>query len=195
MITSINEFRKYLIAEYNNSAMKDHYNKLINDGSEEQEALLNTASWFETTKDIVHQALQDAAGTHTITESINPVETLIRTEISNNFVDFLSWTTPIVEDHFNKPNLIVEEDFWEDILQDSKNGTISEDQINQGLCNQFALYIKSKIPSVEIEGDVTQHVVVKYNNLYYDSENPEGKNSVAELYSAEGEFFKNRKLT
>lgn len=63
MITSINEFRKYLIVEYNNSAMKDHYNKLINDGSEEQEALLNTAAWFETTKDIVNQALQDAANT------------------------------------------------------------------------------------------------------------------------------------
>lgn len=70
MITKINEFRK-IIVEYNNSIMKDHYNKLINDGHEEQEALLNTAAWFETTTDYVHQALQDASGTHTVTESNN----------------------------------------------------------------------------------------------------------------------------
>ncbi len=67
MITTINEFRKFLeysqaqgepVAKYNDVELREYYDKLIENGSEEQDALLNTANWFRTTTNYVHQALR-----------------------------------------------------------------------------------------------------------------------------------------
>lgn len=62
MITTINEFRK--IYEYNDAAIRAYYDKLVQDGSPEQEALLNTASWFELTHDYVHDAIKRVSQSH-----------------------------------------------------------------------------------------------------------------------------------
>ena len=67
MITSINEFRKVLetsqaegekVMNYNDEELRSYYDRLLQNGSEEQDALLNTANWFHTTTDYVHSALR-----------------------------------------------------------------------------------------------------------------------------------------
>jgi len=62
MFISINEFRQH-IKEYNDSALRNYYDKLVQNGSPEQEALLNTAEFFELNLDQVHQALNRIGGT------------------------------------------------------------------------------------------------------------------------------------
>lgn len=67
MITTINEFRKFLeysqaqgepVADYNDAELRAYYDKLIENGSEEQDALLNTSNWFRVSMDYVHQSLK-----------------------------------------------------------------------------------------------------------------------------------------
>lgn len=62
MITTINEFRK--IYEYNDAAIRAYYDKLLQDGSPEQEALLSTANWFKLTRDYTHDAIKRASQMH-----------------------------------------------------------------------------------------------------------------------------------
>lgn len=70
MITTINEFRKFLeysqaqgekVANYNDAELREYYDKLIQNGSQEQDALLTTANWFHITTDYVHAALRKNA--------------------------------------------------------------------------------------------------------------------------------------
>lgn len=116
IIRTINEFRKIL--EYNNSAIHKHYQKLVNDGSEEQEALLNTAAWFEITTDYVHQALQNASSKHTVTESltIRPAYFVKDTESIEKIIknDFPEYNYFIDKD---KENIVITVD---DIIEKQK---------------------------------------------------------------------------
>lgn len=121
------------------------------------------------------------------------ISNFIHNEINSNFVNFLKWCTPNVEKAFSMPKLIMQEDDWQELIINSENGTITPDQINQGLCEQFSLYLKQHYHECEIIGDRDFHVYVKYHNMYYDSENPTGAISPDTLYSDEAEFFKNRK--
>jgi hypothetical protein len=121
----------------------------------------------------------------------NPVQQLITDEVNNNFKNFIAWTADDVVNGFDEGDLIIEEDEWQAILKNSASGTLSDDQINQGLCNQFAKYIQSKVPEVTLHGNPSQHVYVEYQGKYYDSENAIGVNSPDQLVSAEAEFFRN----
>lgn len=57
MITSIKEFKQFV----DDAALRSYYDKLVQNGSNEQEALLNTAEFYKLNIEQVHKALNRVA--------------------------------------------------------------------------------------------------------------------------------------